>query len=545
MHRDNPYFLKKPDFNDLAAKYADFAPFITVSDSGYASIDFQDPYALRALTKCLFKEDWKLDVDLREDRICPTLSNRLDYTLELLDLEPYLGSSQLGRPLRALDIGTGATAVYPILLHRLRPTAVIAATELDEVSFDHALSTLNRNEIPSSSISIFKAPGPTPILFPLLPNDGEPSSEDREWDFTMCNPPFYGSAQEMQESVDLKEKGAHAAPTAANNELITQGGEVAFVFTMITESVKIGQRCRWFTSLIGKYSSLRPLVDLLGELKITNYFVKSIKQARTSRWIIGWSHTYTRLPERITHPDTIIPHTSFASMLPPSNTFTHKPQPPIPLSTLRESLLALLRDISLDPTKESEPAEYGVDGDGKEDKDDITISPRSITWSRAARRQAARGELAIIDLSSPPLLRARLTLLPSPPPESGESTPGEELVSGWVQLDWLEGKDWNEVDALWKFILSKAGLVGKRTDHAGTEDGAVGEGESWSFRGRGRGRGRGGRGRGGRGGGEKVMTPWKRGVRDAGWGDKATGEQGGENQATDGNPHGEQRRRLD
>jgi hypothetical protein len=39
-----------------------------------SEIDFKDANALRALTTALLKEDWNLDVQLREDRLCPTVS---------------------------------------------------------------------------------------------------------------------------------------------------------------------------------------------------------------------------------------------------------------------------------------------------------------------------------------------------------------------------------------------------------------------------------------------------------------------------------------
>jgi methyltransferase len=53
----------------------------------------------------------------------------------------------------------------------------------------------------------------------------------------MCNPPFYASQEEMATATGVKAKMSHAAPTAAQNELITLGGEVEFVGKMITESV--------------------------------------------------------------------------------------------------------------------------------------------------------------------------------------------------------------------------------------------------------------------------------------------------------------------
>lgn len=56
-------------------------PSVTVGNDGYASIDFQDAAALRTLTRCLLKEDWKLDVDLREDRLVPTVGTHVSHAL--------------------------------------------------------------------------------------------------------------------------------------------------------------------------------------------------------------------------------------------------------------------------------------------------------------------------------------------------------------------------------------------------------------------------------------------------------------------------------
>ncbi|WVW82082.1 hypothetical protein I302_104087 [Kwoniella bestiolae CBS 10118] len=483
MHRDNPYLTKKPDFARLASRFPDFAQYVTISEEGYASIDFQNPAALRSLTRCLLKEDWDLDVGLREDRLCPTLTNRLDYLLHVLDLEPYLAASPSSRPLRVLDIGTGATAIYPILLHRLRPDAQITATELDELSYNHSLSVLSQNSIPSSSINAVHAPSAEPILFPILDNERE------EWDLTICNPPFFGSEEEMKEGQEGKELGAHAAPTAANNELITPGGEIAFVGKMIKESLKIGERCRWYTSLIGKYSSLTPLIELLREHKIDNYLLKSIKQSKTTRWILGWSYSSIRISDNIARPEEIIPNTSFSRLIPLPNSFTHKPQPAIPNEELKQKIQDVLKSANLVPLSLSTSQ-----GEGQ-DENTVMIEPKINTWSRAARRALARKTERPPDTTadthpvqeeegfSKPLFKARIQFIPPITLKDFSS----------ISLDWLEGRDRSLVERLWKFLLNKAELVGKKEHVDAGYGGRLGDGagaEVWR-RGRGRGRGRG------------------------------------------------------
>nr|ODO02552.1 hypothetical protein L204_01289 [Cryptococcus depauperatus CBS 7855] len=461
MHQKNPYAHKKPDFARLASRYPDFAPLQAfISESGYASIDFHNPAALRALTKCLLKEEWNLNVDLREDRICPTVCGSLDYIYHLLDIEPYLPSSS--RPLRILDIGTGAIAIYPILLHRIRPEAEITATEIDDISYEHALKTLKTNDISSPFIKIQKALSLNPVLFPLL------QDVDGEQDIVMCNPPFFGSVQEMEQGMELKERIPHAAPTAAKNELITRGGEVAFITSMIQESITIGERCRWYTSLVGKYSSLGPLVDLLRGSQIDNYFIKPIKQARTSRWIIGWSHGPWRLPDSVSRPEQIFSNTSFARLLPPSNTYILTPLPRLPISDLKGKIVDILKTIDMNPSNgSSDPAEYD-----QSNPNIITVAPSVISWSRAARRQAARSEKSKQqeDKVGPPnephkplpILRARLSFVSTMLGKQYTDRAPEE--DAHLQVDWLEGRRESRelLENFCKFILSKADMSRKR-----------------------------------------------------------------------------------
>lgn len=84
MHPKNRYKDARPDFAALATRYASLAPHVMDG-----RIDFSDAAALRALTTALLKEDFDLDVKLRDDRLCPTVANR--YAPPLL-VQPRGGS---------------------------------------------------------------------------------------------------------------------------------------------------------------------------------------------------------------------------------------------------------------------------------------------------------------------------------------------------------------------------------------------------------------------------------------------------------------------
>ncbi|GAB1194297.1 hypothetical protein APSETT444_003541 [Aspergillus pseudonomiae] len=109
-------------------------------------------------------------------------------------------------------------------------------------------------------------------------------------DFTMCNPPFYTSREELVSSAQAKERPPFSACTGAEVEMVTQGGEVAFVSRMIEESLRLRQKVLWYTSMLGKLSSVSILVEKLIGHGNHNYAVTEFVQgSKTRRWAIAWS----------------------------------------------------------------------------------------------------------------------------------------------------------------------------------------------------------------------------------------------------------------
>jgi 23S rRNA (adenine1618-N6)-methyltransferase len=125
-------------------------------------------------------------------------------------------------------------------------------------------------------------------------------------DFTMCNPPFYSSREEMVMSAETKERPPFSvrskglvyasnlsyfqACTGAEVEMVTPGGEVSFVSRMIDESLQLRKRVQWYTSMLGKLSSVSVLIERLAKLGNNNYAVTEFVQGnKTRRWAIAWS----------------------------------------------------------------------------------------------------------------------------------------------------------------------------------------------------------------------------------------------------------------
>ncbi|KAJ3509965.1 hypothetical protein NMY22_g16120 [Coprinellus aureogranulatus] len=78
-----------------------------------------------------------------------------------------------------------------------------------------------------------------------------------------------------------------------------EGGEVGFVARMVEESLVIGERCAWYTSMLGKMSSVPKIVGLFKAVGITNYAITQFVQGQTRRWAVGWSVGRWRLPDSV------------------------------------------------------------------------------------------------------------------------------------------------------------------------------------------------------------------------------------------------------
>ncbi|KAL1451417.1 hypothetical protein WDU94_005796 [Cyamophila willieti] len=185
MHPRNRYVVP-PDFKQLAIEYPEFRKHLKPDLSGKLKFNFHDAEALRIFTTTLLHKDFGLTVDIPSHSLVPTLPLRLNYILWIEDL---LNANQFQEPVHGIDIGTGASCVYPLLACRTNSWSMLAL-ECDPLSVEYAQRNVQQNNL-QKLIS---------VKHTSSSNNSQLESyldTNVSYVFTMCNPPFFASSDDL------------------------------------------------------------------------------------------------------------------------------------------------------------------------------------------------------------------------------------------------------------------------------------------------------------------------------------------------------------
>jgi 23S rRNA (adenine1618-N6)-methyltransferase len=284
--------ITKPNYDSLIEKYPELKEFWNESDG---TLDLRRQTAIHALTKAQLKNHFGLQIELSNRHLCPRLPNRLDYVLWIRGLVGFTRTHIAGltnqvennAKLRGLDVGTGSSCIYPLLMCSVDEHCEMYGTEISEESASLARRNVDRNMALSSRIFIVQ----TDERAHLLSWEGAP-----DFDFSMCNPPFYSSPAEMDFSRQVKVDAPYSELLASDSELFTPGGEAAFTARILGESSALGTRITWYSTLFGKKATLVDFVSQMRSKGITNYALHEISHGKTRRWCAAWSYGIRRAP---------------------------------------------------------------------------------------------------------------------------------------------------------------------------------------------------------------------------------------------------------
>ncbi|XP_066551841.1 RNA N(6)-adenosine-methyltransferase mettl16 [Amia ocellicauda] len=277
MHPRNRYKDKPPDFAYLASKYPEFQQHVHTNLTGRVGLNFKEPEAVRALTCTLLKEDFGLTIEIPLERLIPTVPLRLNYIHWVEDL---IGG---GGPRRGIDIGTGASCIYPLLGATMNGWYFLA-TEVDDICYDYAKRNVEQNHL-SDLIKVVKVPQKTLLM------DALKEETALVYDFCMCNPPFFANQLEAK---GVNSRNARRPPPSSVNtggvtEIMAEGGELEFVKRIIHDSLQLKKRLRWYSCMLGKKCSLTPLKEELRKQGVPKVTHTEFCQGRTMRWALAWS----------------------------------------------------------------------------------------------------------------------------------------------------------------------------------------------------------------------------------------------------------------
>lgn len=277
------------DFPRLVGASPWLRPFVHRNAYGNDSVDFADPEAVKALNRALLLVDYGIrDWDLPRGCLCPPIPGRADYLHHLADLlaSTHGGAIPRGAAIRALDVGVGASAIFPLLGHREYGWSFVG-TELDTLALASATRILAANPELARAVSLRRQTRPERIF------EGAVEADER-FEVTLCNPPFYGSLREANEATRRKWRKLGRGGTGRNfggqgAELWCEGGETGFVTRMIQESRSLADRVAWFTTLISASSHLPAVQRALRQAGVREIRIIPMAQGQKQSRIVAWT----------------------------------------------------------------------------------------------------------------------------------------------------------------------------------------------------------------------------------------------------------------
>lgn len=276
------------DFEHLMMKSPELAAFAKRNSGGRITVDFADAAAVRMLNRALLLTHYDIEFwDIPATYLCPPIPGRVDYIHHLADLlaECNGGQAPRGPDIKALDIGTGASLVYP-LTGRHEYGWDFTGVDIDPVSIKSARQICQMNGL---NITLRQQKNPEDVFKGVIrPGD--------IFHVTLCNPPFHASPEHADKGSRRKWRNLGKGDSGdlnfggQNAELWCPGGEIGFIARMIEQSTDFADQCLWFTSLVSKKDSLKPLSRLLSKARVAECKIVEMAQGQKTSRFIAWTY---------------------------------------------------------------------------------------------------------------------------------------------------------------------------------------------------------------------------------------------------------------
>ncbi|MES2520286.1 MAG: 23S rRNA (adenine(1618)-N(6))-methyltransferase RlmF [Bacteroidota bacterium] len=291
LHPRNPHRFRY-DFPQLIKSCSGLSNYVSVNKYDIETIDFANPEAVKMLNKAILLHFYGIsNWDIPQNYLCPPIPGRADYIHYLADFLATYNNGFIpeGKAIKIVDIGVGANCVYPIIGSYeygwsfvgsdIDPIAIQSAEKI--IADNNAILGNTECRLQTDSNHIFKGI--------IKPNE--------VFDVSICNPPFHASLADATAGTHRKLSNLKLEnkpnPTlnfgGQNTELWCEGGEVAFIQKMISESAEIPNQCFWFTSLVSKKENLPSIYHALKKTKTFDFQTIDMAQGQKISRFVAWT----------------------------------------------------------------------------------------------------------------------------------------------------------------------------------------------------------------------------------------------------------------
>lgn len=284
------------DFKRLIRSSPELEQFVKPNIYGDESVDFANPDAVKALNKALLIHDYGINNwDIPTGYLCPPIPGRADY---IHHIAGFLGKNNFGKipkgpKIKCLDIGVGASCIYPIIGSHEYGWSFICS-DIEMVAIESSNKIIKSNPTLQDKVECKLQTNPNDYFFGII-------RKDELIDISICNPPFHASEKEARAGSLRKIHNLnHGKPTAPflnfggqNHELWCEGGEEKFVRNMILQSTRFAANCFCFSALISKESNLKSIYKALKQAKALNVETIPMGQGNKISRIVVWTFLST------------------------------------------------------------------------------------------------------------------------------------------------------------------------------------------------------------------------------------------------------------
>ena len=282
----------KYDLSALTICNPELKKYIVPNRSGGDSIDFSNPLAVKVLNRALLNhyygiENWEFP----DENLCPPIPGRADYIHHIADIlaENNFGKIPTGENVICLDVGLGASCIYPIVGVTEYDWTFIGS-DIDPNAIASAQNIIDSNASLKNRIECRLQKNSSDVFYGIV-------SKEEKIELTICNPPFHASIEEAQKGSRRKAKnlsGKNVKSPRLNfsgiaSELVCEGGENQFIQNMIRESLEFSKTCYWFSTLVSKQSNLKGIYRLLENSAATQIKIVPMGTGNKSSRIVAWT----------------------------------------------------------------------------------------------------------------------------------------------------------------------------------------------------------------------------------------------------------------